>query len=271
MLVAICSAKGSPGVSVAALALASMWPSPVVLAECDPAGGDLRTGYLRGEVDTAGRGLGRLAAAARRPEVTDLRGLLQEQLYALHPDGGLLWLPGIDEPGQASVAAASWGRLGQTFAALETAAPTGYDVIADCGRLAAPAPVSGLLTSADLVLLAVRPTVPSVASAAAWLPQLRRHLPEPRRLQLLVIGDGSFRGPEVAAALDLRTAGSLPADLAAAAVLTGAAPTGRNLARAPLMRTADTLARALALRVRDLRLVDTAGTAELAVPTGVSS
>ena len=44
MLVAICSAKGSPGVSVAALALASVWPSRVVLAECDPAGGDLRTG-----------------------------------------------------------------------------------------------------------------------------------------------------------------------------------------------------------------------------------
>jgi len=269
MLVAICSAKGSPGVSVAALALASMWPSPVVLAECDPAGGDLRTGYLRGEVDTAGRGLGRLAAAARQPEVADLRGLLQEQLYALHPDGALLWLPGIDEPGQASVAAASWGRLGQTFAALETAGPAGYDVIADCGRLAAPAPVSGLLTSADLVLLAVRPTVPSVAAAAGWLPQLRRHLPDSRRLQLLVIGDGSFRGAEVAAALDLRTAGWLPADPAAAAVLTGAAPVGRSLARAPLMRSADALARALTLRVRDLRLASTAEPAT--VPTGVTA
>ena len=199
-------------------------------------------------------------------EATDLRGLLEEQLYALHPDGGLLWLPGLDEPGQAGLAAASWGRLGQTFAALEATGPPGYDVLADCGRLAAPAPVGGLLTAADLVLLAVRPTAASVAAAAAWLPQLRRHLPDPRRLQLLAVGPGPFRVGEVAAALDLRTAGTLPADPAAAAALTGAAPAGRGLARSPLMRAADTVARALVARVRDLRLAGAAQPA--AVPAG---
>jgi len=268
MLIAICSAKGSPGVSVAALALASVWPSPVVLAECDPAGADLRTGYLRGEVDTAGRGLARLAAAARRPDPVDLRPVLEEQLYALHPDGGLLWLPGVEEPGQASLAAASWGRLGATFAALESAGPAGYDVLADCGRLAAPAPVGSLLTAADLVLLAVRPTVSSVAAAVAWLPQLRRHVPEQRRLQLLQLGAGPFRGAEVDAALDLRTAAVLPDDPAAAAALAGAAPPSRGLARAPLMRAADAAARALVQRVRDLRLSPAAQPA--AAMTGVS-
>src|SRR5260370_41902593 len=40
-LIAIASDKGAPGVTTAALALAAVWPRPVLLAECDPAGGDL--------------------------------------------------------------------------------------------------------------------------------------------------------------------------------------------------------------------------------------
>ena len=46
-LVALCSLKGSPGVTTAALGLAAGWPSaeqPVVV-ECDPAGGDLLGRY----------------------------------------------------------------------------------------------------------------------------------------------------------------------------------------------------------------------------------
>jgi hypothetical protein len=253
MFVAICSAKGSPGVSVAALALASMWPARVVLAECDPAGSDLRTGFLRGEVDTGGRGIGRLAAAARRSEVTDLRPALAEQLWTLNPEGTLLWLPGVEDPAQANLAAGSWGRLGQTFAALENADPIACNLIADCGRLAAPAPVHGLLASADLVLLAVRPTVTSVASAGIWMPQLRRHVPESRRLQLLLLGAGPFAASEVSAALDCRLAGQLPHDESAAAVLTGVAPAGRGFSRSPLMRAADSLAGDLVSRVHDAR------------------
>ena len=42
-LVALVSAKGSPGVTTTALALAGTWPENrrVLLAELDPAGGDL--------------------------------------------------------------------------------------------------------------------------------------------------------------------------------------------------------------------------------------
>ena len=38
---AFASAKGSPGVSTAAAAIAAAWPAPVVLADVDPAGGDV--------------------------------------------------------------------------------------------------------------------------------------------------------------------------------------------------------------------------------------
>ncbi len=43
MLIAVCSLKGSPGVTTWALALAACWPRPAsaVLVECDPSGGSL--------------------------------------------------------------------------------------------------------------------------------------------------------------------------------------------------------------------------------------
>ena len=40
-LIAVAADKGAPGVTTTAVALAAVWPRPVLLAECDPAGGDL--------------------------------------------------------------------------------------------------------------------------------------------------------------------------------------------------------------------------------------
>ena len=40
-LVVLAADKGAPGVTTAAVALAAVWPRPVLLAECDQAGGDL--------------------------------------------------------------------------------------------------------------------------------------------------------------------------------------------------------------------------------------
>ena len=42
-LIAIAADKGAPGVTTACLALSLVWPRPVLLAECDPAGGDVIT------------------------------------------------------------------------------------------------------------------------------------------------------------------------------------------------------------------------------------
>ena len=67
-LIAIASDKGAPGVTTAALALAAVWPRPVLLAECDPAGGDLvyRFPALGGGHLDPRRGVLSLAVVARR-------------------------------------------------------------------------------------------------------------------------------------------------------------------------------------------------------------
>ncbi|MEK8106561.1 hypothetical protein NKG94_17370 [Micromonospora sp. M12] len=62
------------------------------------------------------------------------------------------------------------------FAQLERSKP-GYDVIADCGRLATSAPPWPLLLRADLVLLVVRVTnLRTIAPAAGTVEMLRREL-----------------------------------------------------------------------------------------------
>jgi len=62
--IAFASAKGSPGVTTAVAALAATWPAdrPLVVAELDPAGGDL---VVRLDLATE-PGLVSLAAAGRR-------------------------------------------------------------------------------------------------------------------------------------------------------------------------------------------------------------
>ena len=73
-VIALTSAKGSPGVTTIALALAWAWPQVapdrrVLVVDADMAGGDLAPGYLRGAVSSAD---GVLGLAAARP--TDLGG-----------------------------------------------------------------------------------------------------------------------------------------------------------------------------------------------------
>ena len=67
MLVSVASVKGSPGVTSAALALAAVWPRPVVLLEADSCGGDLayRCSAAGGGAVASSPGLLQLAAAVR--------------------------------------------------------------------------------------------------------------------------------------------------------------------------------------------------------------
>src|SRR5581483_7650817 len=67
-LIAVTADKGAPGVTTASVALAAVWPRPVLLAEADPAGGDLmyRLPAASGGQLDPGRGLLSLAVAVRR-------------------------------------------------------------------------------------------------------------------------------------------------------------------------------------------------------------
>lgn len=148
-LVAIAADKGAPGVTTTALALASVWPNPVLLAECDPAGGDLmyRFPAADGTQLDPRRGLLSLAVAARR-------GLQHQQVWEhvqkIH--GGLDVLAGVTNAEQGSGLNFAWGPLGKMLAAL-----SGGDVIADCGRLGPDGPVYDLLAEASNVVLVTRP------------------------------------------------------------------------------------------------------------------
>src|SRR2546430_4646896 len=137
-LVAMCSAKGSPGVTVTALACILTWTGPLLLAECDPAGADIAAGYLR-ETRLDGRGLAKLTTSLHRGRLgEDLWG----QLVDLAPgnDTGLtrLILPGLTDPAQAAGwtqprtpgQPPGWVQLAHLFTAPDTAI-SGYPVLAD--------------------------------------------------------------------------------------------------------------------------------------------
>lgn len=216
-LIAVCSAKGSPGATVTALACTLTWTRPTILAECDPAGGDIAAGYLR-EIPLGDRGLAQLAVSLHRQRLAED---LWNQLVDLNPGQGTamtrLVLPGLTDPAQAAGIAPGWDQLAHLFRSLEDP-PHGFDVIADCGRLAAPYPPKPILAAADVVLLVLRLTLPSIRASAAALSGLRRNGVE--RVALVCVGDGPYAAKEVALEFRATLAATMPHDPGTAAVLT---------------------------------------------------
>ena len=155
MLVAFASAKGSPGVTTTAAALGSVWPADVVVADMDPAGGDLALRLRAPEEQPLDpeRGLLSLAAAARR-------GLEPGEVaaHAQTTDGGLEVLTGVSSPEQVTGIGPVWPAVADALRDLPD-----VDVLADCGRVVPGTPVLPVLTAADAVVLCVRPSVESYA------------------------------------------------------------------------------------------------------------
>lgn len=149
-LIVMGAAKGSPGVTTAAVALAAVWPRPAIVAECDPSGGDLA---LRLNAEGAhplaqDRGMLSLATAVRSNAAdTALSDHVQTAA------GGLEILVGASTPALASVLDPLWPALGVHMAAAED-----RDVLADCGRLTPPTQALQLERGARLLVLVVRGT-----------------------------------------------------------------------------------------------------------------
>jgi hypothetical protein len=207
MMVGLVSAKGSPGVTASALAMALTWPSRCLLAECDPAGGDVLAGFLQGALP-AQRGLAQLAVA-------QLRGRFAAEcdrhlIDLAVPHGQRFLLPGIADPAQSATVASVWGSIAEH---LRDRATNGWQVLVDAGRLTTMHFGWPLLRLADLVLLVVRGTLPSVSAAVPALTVLRRELASPAtRLGLLVIEAGPYPAAEVGQRLGADVLASLPAD-----------------------------------------------------------
>ncbi|CAM5385328.1 hypothetical protein SALBM217S_09815 [Streptomyces griseoloalbus] len=152
-LIALAADKGSPGVTTAAVALAAVWPRRVLLAETDPAGGDLvyRSAAAHGGPLNPNTGMLSIAATARR-------GLVPDQLWDhVQPlSGGLEVLVGLGVAEQAAGLAGLWPTLGRAFASLADSPNAPADVIADCGRISGDTPAVELFPHASLVLLISR-------------------------------------------------------------------------------------------------------------------
>jgi hypothetical protein len=245
-LIALAADKGAPGVTTTAVALGAVWPRPVLVAECDQAGGDLvyrlpaagPDGSAQGGgMLNPSRGLLSLAATARRGLRPDQIGEHCQRLV-----GGLDVLVGITNAEQAQGMTWLWGPLGRAFAGLGS-----VDVLADCGRLAAGTPLTGLLREADLVVLVTRPTLEQVAHLRERVAALGR---EPRGgppIGIIVLADPRDFRTSIAEVDRIITGatvlGGLALDPKGAELLSGT--WGGRLDRSLLIRSAREVAAAL--------------------------
>jgi hypothetical protein len=237
-IVALVSAKGSPGVTTSALASALTWHRRLVLAECDPAGGSILAGYLGGALDGP-RGLGELAVGELRDG--NLESAFWSQLVDLDaPKRERLLLPGVVDPAQAGSVIPLWQRFADFFGDLERGAPP-YDVLVDCGRLAVNGPPWPVLRAATVVLLVTGARLVDISATRSMIRTIERDFTEhrvpPGSLRLLVVGAGHGQG-EISKALRLPVIARLPHDPRTAEVLSHG---GTVRANRPLMRAASAL------------------------------
>ncbi|MFI6320550.1 hypothetical protein ACIBG8_23650 [Nonomuraea sp. NPDC050556] len=240
-LIVLAADKGAPGVTTAATALAAVWPRPVLLAECDPAGGDLayRLPAADGGVINPGRGLLTLGATARR-------GLEPAQLHE-HTQkivGGLDILAGVTHGEQAAGLTWMWGPLGRAFAAVPNA-----DVLADCGRMGAHPELGDLIAEAAHTVFITRASLDHVA-------HLRERLAISKADAVVVIADprqykSSIDDVRRIVGQHVAHVHGLAYDPKGAELLRG--QWGGRLDRSLLIRTARELAGRLSAQVRGAR------------------
>ncbi len=237
-LYALVSAGGSPGVTTAAVALALTWPVPVIVAECDPSGGDVLTGLLSGHM-SASQGLMEHAIEAGRDGRAAAR-TLSAQLVALDADRTRMVLPGLTDPRQAAGLASAWPSVASTLLAQQA------DVLADCGRLdAGPGQPLAILSVARTVAVVLRPTLRQVWAARSRIEILTQLVGGTSRVALLLTGPGPHSAREVAQALGVPVAAVLPDDARSAALLSDGQGGQRNFTTGSLLRSARAAGKAL--------------------------
>ncbi len=242
--VAVLAGKASPGATTVATALTLSWPSPVLLLDADPAGGDVVAGLLPGRVSTE-VGLLSWSVATRHARALEATAAIPEHVVAL-PEAGDAWvMPGLQSPAQAgALTAGGWARVAQAVERCPSA--LGRDVLVDVGRVGEG---SGwpVVSACDVVALVVRPTARSVQAARVAARGLRDRLGDLGAVRLVVNGPGPYSPSQVAGEVGVTGVSSIPPDQRAAAALVDGAPvTVRGLTRTRLVRAAAALAEQLA-------------------------
>ncbi|WP_410675367.1 carbon monoxide dehydrogenase maturation protein [Amycolatopsis sp. cmx-4-68] len=237
MLIALCSVKGSPGVTTVTLALAAHWPDAEntrrLVAEVDPSGGDIamRLGL------PLTPGLATFAAAARRARDA---AVVWEHTQTLASGARVLVAP----PGDMHARAALHTLAGAPEGALLAAAAREPEVVvlADCGRVDPGSPAEAIARRAALLLLVTGTGIEALAHSAARLQDLARWAP---RSGLLLTGDG-YPTSDVERELGVPAIGRIPHDPAATAILNGRRPRRLRDRGGGLARATSALARTLA-------------------------
>ncbi|GAA2537028.1 hypothetical protein [Pseudonocardia hydrocarbonoxydans] len=234
MLVGLVSAKGSPGVTTTALALASVWPRTALVLDADPFGGDVRAGLGGGDWP----GSAGLAEAVADLRVVGIDEALRRRAHQPAP-----WAPpvlaGLGCVGQAT--ALPWRRIGSELGGLHDA-----DVVADCGRFAVADGVDDLLKCCNAVVLVTRSSLRAVRAASRVAPLLGQALGippgDPRLSVLVVASDEPYAAHEVAQACRTTLLGEVTDDPRGASVWSDGDRPGRWFRRSPLQRDAKRLA-----------------------------
>jgi hypothetical protein len=243
-VLAVVGAKGAPGATTTVVAVALGWPGPALVVDADPAGGDVVAGWLAARVGLD-RGLLTFTAATRHLDPAagaEVGRELARHVVGVPEAPSVRVLPGLGHAGQAAgLEVNGWYRLAAALAGL----PWTADVLVDCGRSAGGLPWP-LMAAADLVLLVTRPSLRGGHHARHAAAVVEAGLGGRSRLGLAVCGPGPYPPPEVGKVVGLPVRAVLPADPAAAGVLSDGVPAGGRLSRRPLLRAARSAARQLA-------------------------
>lgn len=225
-VIALCSAKGSPGVTSTTLALAYAWPRAVLVVEADvTAGSTILAGHLNGRAPHE-RGLLGIGLAHRR------HGRLSQedvwgQTIELADDRFLL--PGLGDPVQAAQMTATWAALGVVLRAMPD-----VDVLIDLGRLGTAFDASALLASCHTVIAVTRCTLVDAYSLTRRLPVLIS-LTTPETVCLTTIGPKAPYAPaELARKLAVPLLAEFPWDPGTAAGYSHGLPPSRRRSPSPL-------------------------------------
>ncbi len=220
--VTLCSAKGSPGVTTLSCLLGAVWPSErsVLVAECDPSGGD-----LAGRFGLTTR-LGMTSLV-----LTDRQGVARLSDHTAHTQQ----LPGgldvLVAPTGADSAMALDHEIGMSPSELVSG---DCDLLADCGRLL-PGAIGQekMIRTADRVLLLIRPEVTGIAHAR-WASSRIRELSGVAP-SVVIAGVGVHKPAEVVAELGVDLLGVLPFDTRAASMASGSPGTVKEFIRSGLV------------------------------------
>jgi MinD-like ATPase involved in chromosome partitioning or flagellar assembly len=197
-LVAVGSGKGSPGCTFVSINLAASLSSlgqHVLLMDVDPHGGDL-TAYLG---------------------LDPRRGL--HPLTRMHgANGSEALLKEADPRGERVLCLGGFPRSGDVDlevipVILESAVATGRTVVADLGRVNFES--AGVFSSADLILIAVRPDLIGVYGAQRAIDDLHQAGIPPAKIAAVITGWEHQRPADLAEsakALKARAVGAIPLD-----------------------------------------------------------